>query len=118
MAVYKRGNTWWYKFRNAGRPIQESAKTKSKTLAKEAEKARRRELEEGFNAIDQSRKDRVRSLADLAAEYLKDYRAKKRAATFAEYAVGHVVRHLGAKMAIEIGDKAVKGYQTARLEEN
>jgi hypothetical protein len=37
MAVYKRGNTWWYKFRFANREIRESAKTRSKTLAKQAE---------------------------------------------------------------------------------
>jgi integrase len=117
MAVYKRGNTWWYHFIYAGRRIAESAKTTSKTIAKEAERKRHRELEERLNGIDDQRKDRVRSLANLAAGYLKEYRLKHKAVTFAEYAVGHVSRHLGEKMLIEIGDKAVRAYQVARLEE-
>ena len=36
MAVYKRGETWWYSFLFAGQRIQESAKTHSKTVAKRA----------------------------------------------------------------------------------
>jgi integrase len=117
MAVYKRGTTWWYQFIYAGRRIQESAKTTSKTIAKEAVRKRHRELEEGLNGTDDRRKDRVRTFADLATTYLKEYRLKHRAITFAEYAVGHVSRHLGQKMLVEIGDKAVRAYQIARLEE-
>ncbi len=49
MAVYKRGNTWSYEFIFAGQPVRQSAKSRSKTLAKAAEQKRRRELEEGFN---------------------------------------------------------------------
>jgi hypothetical protein len=117
LAVYKRGDTWWYHFIYAGRRIQESAKTTSKTIAREAERKRLRELEEGFNAIGNRRKDHVRTLGDMAAGYLKEYRLKHKAVTFAEYATGHVLRHLGHKMLIEIDDKAVRAYQVARLEE-
>ena len=52
MAVYKRGETWWYSFLYAGQRIQESAKTRSKTLAKRAEQNRRRELEEKLKQPD------------------------------------------------------------------
>jgi integrase len=51
MSVYKRGDVWWYKFRFAGRPIRESSKSESRTIAKEAERARRRQLEESWNQI-------------------------------------------------------------------
>jgi integrase len=117
MALYRRGKTWWYQFIYAGRRIQESAKTTSKTVAREAERKRHRELESRFNAIDERPRDRVRTLADLAGGYLKEYRLKHEAIAFAEYAVGHVLRHLGEKMLVEIGDKAVRAYQMARLEE-
>ena len=66
-----------------------------------------------FNALEGRCKDRIRTVADLAAAYLKDYRVKHRAITFAEYAIGHVVRHLGTKMVIEISDETVKAYQVA-----
>ena len=116
MGVYKRGKTWWYHFIFAGRNIQESAKTTSKKLAGEIEQKRRRELEEGFGGIDR-RKDRVRPLSDIAAVYLKEYRLKHRAATFAEYTIRHLCEHLGSKMMIEINAGAVSDYQIARLGE-
>ena len=48
MSVYKRGQTYWYKFRFEGQVIRESAKTNSKRIATEAERARRRDLELGI----------------------------------------------------------------------
>jgi len=51
MSVYKRGGVYWYKFLFQGQSIRESAKTNSKTVAREAERARRRDLELGFNRI-------------------------------------------------------------------
>lgn len=118
MSVYKRGEVWWYSFNFAGKHYQESTKTKSKTLAKEAEKRRRRELEEAFNNVTHTRKARVQSISALAATYLEDYKVRHRAATFAEYAIGHVTRLLGDKLVVDITDVVVKGYQTARLKES
>lgn len=51
MSVYKRGQVYWFKFRFEGQVIRESAKTESKTVARDAERARRRELEKSFNRI-------------------------------------------------------------------
>jgi integrase len=51
MSVYKRGRTYWFEFAFDGSRIRESAKTTSKTLAREAERARRRKLEEAVNGI-------------------------------------------------------------------
>src|SRR5579883_1419148 len=109
---------WWYKFRFAGQSIRESAKTSSKTLAKQAEQKRRRELEEGFNGIIDRREDRVRTIKDLADSYFDGYKLRTRSITFAEYALGHLKRHLGKQMAVEVTEKTVKDYQTARLKEN
>jgi hypothetical protein len=33
MALYKRGDVWWFKFRFEGQVIRESAKTDSKSIA-------------------------------------------------------------------------------------
>lgn len=49
MSVYKRSQTYWFKFLFQGQLIRESAKTNSKTVAREAERARRRELELAVN---------------------------------------------------------------------
>jgi len=117
MSVFKRGRTWWYKFRFAQRSIRESAKTKSKTVAKKAEKQRRRELEEGYNNIADNRNERVQSISRVADEYLEDYKLKHRSGAFAEYAIGHVARHLGRRMVVDISDTTVKEYQASRLKE-
>jgi hypothetical protein len=55
MSVYRRGDVWWYKFRFAGQVIRESSKSESKTVAKDAERSRRRELEGSFNRISRPR---------------------------------------------------------------
>ena len=65
MAVFKRGKTWWYEFIFAGRRVRESAKTTSKTVAKEAEKKRHRELEEGFNGLEDTRDERIKTVKEL-----------------------------------------------------
>jgi integrase len=118
MAVFKRGGVWWYKFYFAGQFIRESSKSTSKTVAKDAENQRRRELEQGYHNLRQKREIRIRLLRDIADEYLADYKLRFRGVTFAEYAVGHVVRHLGDKLLVDIGEDEVLGYQTARLKES
>ncbi|MGB8031770.1 MAG: hypothetical protein WCF30_19115, partial [Terracidiphilus sp.] len=55
MAVFPRGRFWWYKFYFAGQFIRESCKSTSKTVAKNAESQKRRELEQGFNNIEKRR---------------------------------------------------------------
>ncbi len=49
MSLFRRNGVWWYEFWFAGRRIQESSKSPSKTIARTAEQNRRRELEHGFN---------------------------------------------------------------------
>ena len=87
------------------------------TVAKLAEQKRRRELEQGFNGLEDSRAERVRTVKELAAAYLQEYKLRHRSVTFAEYAVGNVTRHLGAVMSIDVTDRTVKSYQSARLKE-
>lgn len=112
-------NTWYYEFIFAGRLVKESAKTTSKTVAMQAEHTRRRELEKGFNGVSDSRKERIRNIAELAADFLADYRVREpKSANFAQYAIGHVERLLGEQMAVDVTDKAVLKYQMDRLREN
>jgi integrase len=114
---WKKSKKWWYEFTFAGRPIREPAKTHSKTVAKEAEKQRRRELELGYNNLDDRREVRILTFATIAQAYLEDYELKHRSAIFARYAVGHLVRHLGTKMVVDFCDETVTKYQAARLKE-
>jgi integrase len=117
MALFKRGNVWWYSFVFAGQLIRESSKSTSKTIAKNAEQGRKRELEAGYNNIRDVRQSRVRMLEDIITEYLTGYRLRYRSAAFAEYALGHVSRLLGTQLVVDINEAAVLGYQEERLRE-
>ena len=117
MALFKRGDVWWYEFLFARRRIRESAKTTSKTVAKLAEKNRRRELEGGFNGIQDRREERIRTIKEIGRAYLDEYRLRHKSIVYAEYAVGNVTRHLGPMMVVDVTEQAVTDYQTARLKE-
>jgi len=117
MSVFKRGKVWWYEFWFAGRRIQESTKATSKTVAKLAEQKRRRELEEGFNSIEDRRDERIRTIKEIAKDYLEGYFLRNRSRTFAEYAIGHLTRLLGARMIVDADEIMVLGYQEQRLRE-
>src|ERR1700690_3923084 len=112
----KESKIYWYNFTFAGRRIQESSKSPRKTVAQEAEKKRRQELERTFNDVTDRRQERIRSISGTANKFLDDYKLRNpKSATFAEYAIGHFQRLVGAVMVADVGDTTVKEYQTARL---
>jgi hypothetical protein len=47
----RRERVWWYRFRFGGRIIHESSKSTSKEVGREAERTRRRQLEESWNQV-------------------------------------------------------------------
>ncbi len=47
MSLYKRGETWWYKFKHQGLVIRESAETSDRGVAAKVERKRHNELDEG-----------------------------------------------------------------------
>jgi integrase len=51
MALYLRGNVWWYEFMFLGQRIRESAHTTSKKLAIDIERERRRQLEQSAGGV-------------------------------------------------------------------
>src|SRR5215472_7936984 len=63
MSVYRRGKIWWFRFKFAGQKIRESSKSTSKTVAQDAQRSRRRELERGYNGIDKSQRAQLFSVA-------------------------------------------------------
>jgi integrase len=118
MSLFRRGDVWWYEFWFAGRRIQESSKSPSKTIARNAEQKRRRELEEGFNNFTDTRRERVRTFSDVADEFFNGYKLRlPNSAVFADYAIDHLKRLLGSKMLVDFNEAAVIKYQNDRLDE-
>jgi integrase len=118
MSLFQRGDIWWYEFLFGHRRVRESAKTTSKTVAKQAEQNRRRELERGFNGLEDKREDRIRSIKEMATEYRDEYCLRHKSSVFVRYAVRHVVRLLGTMMAVDVTEKAVCEYQNNRIRES
>jgi len=114
--IYKRGKqgTYWIRFRFAGRFVHESTRTTSKTLAREAERQRRRELERKWNRIEK------RSLPPTLTKAAKSW-LEKRAGLASntretyEGALKHLREILGTMLVCEIEARDIVTYQKARL---
>jgi integrase len=116
MSLYKRGDVWWYKFRFAGQVVRESSKSESKTVAKDAERARRRELEESWNQIKRRKLPPLFSVA--AADWLKT-RTGIAPTTERSYrlAISHLTEDLGKQLLCDISAEDLAAYQTRRKRE-
>ena len=116
MSVYKRGETYWFKFLFQGQLIRESAKTNSKTVAREAERARRREIELAVNRIPKrermplfsvAAKEWLASRVGLAANTLEAY----------EHFVETLTEQFGKRLVCDIDDQDISSLQRKRLAE-
>ena len=113
MSVYRRGDVWWYKFRFAGQMIRESSKSESKTVAKDAERVRRRELEESWNQIKRRKLPPLFSLA--AADWLKT-RTSIAPSTERSYklAISQLTKDFGKQLLCDLSGEDLAAYQTRR----
>jgi len=120
MAVYKRGNTYHYEFLFAGKRIRESAKTTSKTVAKEAEKNRRRALERTLAGLPaEKREDRIKSVNDMVAAYLTEYELghREKSILFAHGRLARVTERLGSILLPDLTEDTIRRYMRERLGE-
>ena len=118
--IYKRGNTWWYEFIFAGRRVRESAKTSRKTIAGEAERNRRLELEKTLSGMSiEKRENRIRSVSDVVKTYEGHYSINHRAKSvqFSSSRLAHVKRLLGTALLPDLTEGAIRSYIKARLVE-
>jgi len=120
MAVYrpaKDSKIWWYDFIFEGQRVRESAKTRSKTLAKDAERVRRRELEESYNGV--KRRDRAKLFSVAADEWLllKSLTLAASSLRIERGNLKHLRPHFEKRLVTDIQAKDVGRYQQARLAE-
>jgi hypothetical protein len=117
MSVFRRGNTWWYEFVFNGSRIRESAHTTSKTLARQAESQRRRELEIGINRISQPK--RIPLFRAAAERLLEDKRARRarNTAELYRFALKPLMEEFGGRLVSDITSEDIAAYQAKRLRE-
>jgi integrase len=120
MAVYKRGEVWWYKFVLVGKVVRESAKTSRKTVAIEAERNRRLELEKTLAGMPaEKRENRIDSVNDVVRRYQLHYANNHRPQTvlFSKSRLAHISRVLGATLLPNLTEVSIREYITLRLSE-
>jgi integrase len=118
MSLYRRGgDTWWFKFKWAGQVIRESTKSTSKTLAKDAERARRRELEERYNGIEKRRLPIPFSVASRKWIETNSAHWRPRTLELHELALKHLAPVFGRMLLTDIRADDVALYQLARQRE-
>src|SRR5271156_3930598 len=98
--IYRRGKKgiYSYRFRFAGRMIHESARTKSKTLAREAERNRRRELEERINGIKKRGLPPTFERASREWQSARSHRVAANTQSVARLALKHLLPVFGSKL--------------------
>ncbi len=111
MGVYRRGSTWWYEFSFNGARIRESAHTTSKTIAKQAEMQRRRQLELAANGI--ARRERP-ALFPIAAERWLASLSALQPNTLAHYRIyaGQLKERFSNRLVIDINERDIAAMQS------
>jgi integrase len=114
---YKGSKVWTMDFLFHGQRIRESTGTRSKTLAGDIQRKRRRELEEGSAGI------RKRTRPMLFSFAAQDHLDKKRASWSPKMYViektnlGHLLPELGKLLVCDIESRDIALYQQKRLQE-
>ena len=114
MSFYKRGRFWHYKFKFAGQLIRESTKSTSLTVARGAERARRRELEESWGRIERRSLPPILSIA--AGRWLETklpHIAPKTAELY-RLALSHLKPTFGGRLLCDIAADDIARYQARR----
>ena len=118
MGVYKRGETWWYRFNWNGETIRESTKQSNKRVAEQIESARRTGLAKGEVGI----KDRaaVPTLAGFKARFMEaiEVRCATKPNTIEFYRgkLGRLLEYspLASARLDEIDEALIEGYVQER----
>jgi integrase len=120
MSLYRRKGmrTWTMEFLFNGQRIRESTGVRSKTLASDIEKKRRRDLEEGTAGIRKRKLPRLFSVA--AAEWLEAKKPKWRPNTLTgeQANLKHLFPEFGRTLVVDIEAKDITRYQRMRIAEN
>jgi integrase len=111
------GGAWWYRFRFAGRVIHESSRSQSLTIAREAEKQRRRQLEESWNRI--TRRTLPPTFDKASEEWLElqHGRVAQNTISIAKTSLKHLRTVFGSRLLCDISPEDIDTYQQKRVRE-
>lgn len=111
---------WWMDFTYCGKRIRESTGCTKKTLAVEAVKRRKTELERSIAGLPSEGKEtRIRTVGQVCQTYKTRYADGHKAKSFewVSSLMKHVVRHLETVMIPDLNEDRIRAYVRARLAE-
>lgn len=119
MSVYRPTGSriWWYEFQFAKQRIRESTKTRSKTIAIEAERVRRRELERAYNGVKKRASAKLFSAASEEWLTLKGSTLAASSLRIEKDNLKHIKPLFGRLLVSDIQALDIAEYQKARLKE-
>jgi integrase len=117
MAVYKRGDVWWYEFVFRGQRIRESSNSSAKTLAIRIERERRRQLELGVAGLKEVRQPLLFSVAMKQWLELNMPRWSKSNLRIESHNCNHLLPVFGKLLLSDVTADDVSRYQAARNRE-
>ncbi len=120
MAVYKRGGVWWFEFYLGGRRIRESSGTTRKTLAIEAEKRRRLEIERARVGLpSEAPAERIRRVSEALKEYAGAYGTnhREKSILMVKNRSAHLTRLVGSMMLSDMTAPRITEYMQTRQKE-
>lgn len=108
------GGIWWFRFRFLGRMIHESSHSRSKTVALQAERERRRQLEESWNNI--KKRTMPPTFGQAKQAWLEKHNSIDASTreTY-KYALKHLAAFFGNDLVCDIYAEAVTAYQNHRI---
>lgn len=116
MSIFRRGKIWWYEFQFNGARIRDSAKTNLKTIAREAEHARRRQLELGINGL--SKRSRPPLFRQAADQWIESKTAlSPLGLRYYQQYVRKLKRQFGGRLVSDITADDISGLQKKRTKE-
>src|SRR6266850_4929066 len=120
MSVYRPAGSkiWWYEFQFANQRIRESTKSRSKTLAVDAERIRHRELELAYNGVKKRSAAKLFSVAADEWLVLKEPTLAASSFRIEKDNLKHIKPFLERRLTSDITALDLAEYQRARLGEN
>jgi integrase len=118
--LYKRGKKgiWYYSFEFGGKRIHESSKSTSKTVAREAERSRRRQLELTYNQITKrTLPPSFERAADDWIETAKPHLSERTKAIYGDAMRLHLKPTLGSLLLCDVDAARIALYQAKRKAE-
>ena len=118
--LYQRGKgkTWWYSFEFGGKRIHESSKSTSKTVARESERSRRRQLELTWNQITKrTLPPSFERAADDWYKAAKPHLAERTEAIYGDAVRLHLKPALGSLLLCDVDAGRIASYQARRKAE-